>query len=258
MRFVRFQYRTESPRFGWVYEDKVGAIEGNIFGDFRRLEATLPLEEVRLFAPVSPSKIVCLGRNYAEHAREHQAEVPEYPLIFLKPPTTVIGPGDTIRLPPQSKQVEHEAELAIVIGKQGRWIASENAADFILGYTIANDVTARDLQRKDGQWTRGKGFDTFCPLGPWIDSEFQPVDHMITCRVNDVMRQMGSTRDMIFQVPQIITFISSIMTLHPGDILLTGTPAGVGPLVSGDIVEVKIDGLGALRNSVSKETEPVA
>jgi 2-keto-4-pentenoate hydratase/2-oxohepta-3-ene-1,7-dioic acid hydratase in catechol pathway len=241
---------------GWLYEDRIGPIEGNVFGEFRRIEATIPLQEVQLLAPVTPSKIICLGRNYVEHAREHQVEVPEYPLIFLKPPTTVIGPGEFIHLPPQSQQVEHEAELAVVIARRGRWIAADAVFNYILGYSIANDITARDLQRKDGQWTRGKGFDTFCPLGPWIDTEFQPVDHMITCHVNGVMRQMGSTRDMVFQVPQLIAFISSVMTLEPGDVILTGTPAGVGPLVAGDTVEVAIDGLGALRNPVRREPEP--
>jgi 2-keto-4-pentenoate hydratase/2-oxohepta-3-ene-1,7-dioic acid hydratase in catechol pathway len=207
-----------------------------------------------LLAPVVPSKIVCVGRNYAEHAREHQAEVPEYPLIFLKPPTSIVGPGDAILLPPQSQQVEHEAELAVVIGRRGRWIAAEKSTQYILGYTIANDVTARDLQRKDGQWTRGKGFDTFCPIGPWIDTDFDPADAMITCHVNGIMRQMASTRDMVFDIAQLVAFTSSFMTLEPGDLLLTGTPAGVGPLAAGDMVEVKIAGLGALQSKV--QTEP--
>lgn len=253
MRIVRYQLRSEDPRYGWIHEGRVGAIEGDIFSEFRRLEAVTPLEEVRLLAPVTPSKIICVGRNYAEHAREHQVEVPQYPLIFLKPPSSVIGPEEPIYLPPQSQQVEHEAELAVVIGKRGRWISAAEAEQFILGYTIANDVTARDLQRKDGQWTRGKGFDTFCPLGPWIDTEFDPLDHMITCHVNNVMRQMGSTRDMIFQVPQLIAFISSVMTLLPGDVILTGTPAGVSPLAAGDVVEIMVEGLGSLRNPVRSE-----
>jgi len=255
MRIVRYQTRTDDPRYGWTYEGLVGPIEGDLFDQFRRLEATVPLESVQLLAPINPGKIVCLGRNYAEHAREHQADVPEYPLIFLKPPTSVIGPGESIVLPPQSERVEHEAELAVVIGRRGRWIETAQVGDYILGYTIANDVTARDLQRKDGQWTRGKGFDTFCPLGPWIDTAFEPLDNMVTCHVNGIMRQMGSTQDMVFQVPQIITFISSVMTLEPGDVILTGTPAGVSPLVAGDIVEVKIDGLGALQNPVRTEPE---
>lgn len=253
MKIVRYQYKSEAPRYGWLHQDQVGPIEGDIFAEYRRLEADLSLTAVRLLAPVQPGKIICVGRNYAEHAREHQAEVPEYPLIFLKPPSSLIGPGDTIYLPPQSQQVEHEAELAVVIGKRGRWITSEQASSYVLGYTIANDVTARDLQRKDGQWTRGKGFDTFCPVGPWIETEFDPTDAMISCHVNNTMRQMASVHDMVFDVGQLIAFTSSFMTLEPGDLILTGTPAGVSPLAPGDIVEVKIDGLGTLSNPVQNE-----
>ena len=180
--------------------------------------------------------------------------MPDVPLIFMKPSTAVIGPEQTILLPPQSQQVEHEAELVVVIGKLGRWIAPEDASQYILGYTIGNDITARDLQRRDGQWTRGKGFDTFCPLGPWIETELNPADLMITCHVNGEMRQMGSTREMVFQIPQLIAFCSSIMTLEPGDLLMTGTPAGVSPLREGDIVEVAIENLGTLRNPVGTDT----
>jgi 2-keto-4-pentenoate hydratase/2-oxohepta-3-ene-1,7-dioic acid hydratase in catechol pathway len=165
----------------------------------------------------------------------------------------VIGPGDKVLLPPQSQRVEHEAELAVVIGRRGRWISLEEALDYVLGYTIANDITARDLQFRDGQWTRGKGFDTFCPFGPWIETDFDPSDALVTCHVNGEMRQMASTRDMVFSVRQLIAFISSVMTLEPGDLLLTGTPAGVGLLVPGDVVEVSIEGLGTLRNPVASE-----
>ncbi len=161
---------------------------------------------------------MCVGRNYVAHAKEQNAEVPEVPLLFLKPPSALIGHNDTIYLPPQSKQVEHEAELVVVIGKRGRWISPENALDYVLGYTAGIDVTARDLQRRDGQWTRGKGFDTFCPIGPWIETEFDPADALITCHVNGEMRQMASTRDMVFRVNQLIAFASSVMTLEPGDI----------------------------------------
>lgn len=180
--------------------------------------------------------------------------MPESPLLFLKPPSSVIGPDAPILLPPQSERVEHEGELAVVIGKPGRWISPKHAHTHIFGYTLANDVTARDLQRKDGQWTRGKGFDTFCPLGPWIETEFDPSDALLTCHVNGDMRQMGSTRDMVFDVKQLIAFASTIMTLLPGDVILTGTPAGVGPLTPGDVVEVSIEGLGTLRNPVDAET----
>ena len=253
MRFIRYQPPSGAPSFGWVLEDRVGPLEGSPFAEFRRGEALHTLDDVRLLAPIQPSKILCVGRNYVAHAKEYTAEVPEVPLLFLKPPSAVIGPGDPILLPPQSQQVEHEAELAVVISRRGRWISPEEAPNYILGYTIANDVTARDLQFRDGQWTRGKGFDTFCPLGPWIETDFDPADAVITCHVNGEMRQMASTRDMVFGVRQLIAFASSVMTLEPGDLLLTGTPAGVGLLQAGDVVEVTIEGLGTLRNSVTAE-----
>ncbi len=252
MHIIRYQTKKEPPRLGWLLEDKVGPIEGELYGEYRRLEATIPLESVRLLAPAQPGKILCIGRNYVEHAKEHNAEVPKVPLIFMKPPSSIIAPGETIILPPQSQQIEHEAELVVVIGKRGRHITPEQARDHILGYTIGNDVTARDLQRSDGQWTRAKGFDTFCPFGPWIDTEFDPSDALITCRVNGQMRQMASTRDMVFNIGTLIAFISSVMTLEPGDLIFTGTPAGVGPLANGDVVEVDIEGLGKLSNPVGK------
>jgi 2-keto-4-pentenoate hydratase/2-oxohepta-3-ene-1,7-dioic acid hydratase in catechol pathway len=255
MRLICFKSKEYSRQYGWVLDEKVGLIEGSPFGEFRRAEATLTLGEIQLLAPVSPGKIICIGRNYIAHAEEHDAEVPETPLIFLKPPSSVIGPRDTIFLPPQSNQVEHEAELAVVVGKPGRWISAEDALRHVLGYTVANDVTARDLQRRDGQWDRGKGFDTFCPIGPWIETDFDPNDTMITCHVNDELRQMGTTRDMVFTVRQLIVFISSVMTLEPGDLILTGTPSGVGPLQPGDQVAITIEGLGEITNPV--EAEPV-
>jgi 2-keto-4-pentenoate hydratase/2-oxohepta-3-ene-1,7-dioic acid hydratase in catechol pathway len=253
MRIIRYQTASKSASFGWVTEDKVGNIEGSPFSQFNRAVASHQLEEVELLPPVAPSKIICVGRNYIAHAKEHDAEVPEVPLIFLKPPSTIIAHGETIYLPPQSQQVEHEAELAVVISKEGRWISPEDAEDHVFGFTIANDVSARDLQFRDGQWTRGKGFDTFCPFGPWIETEFDPADAVITCHVNEDIRQMASTRDMVFDFKQLIAFASSIMTLYPGDLLLTGTPAGVGTLVDGDIVEVTIEGIGTLRNPVATE-----
>ena len=253
MRLIRFQAKNEPAQFGWVNNDRIGKLVGSPFGEFQRLEATLALDSVVLLAPVLPGKIICVGRNYSEHIKEQKAEVPTTPLLFLKPPSSVIGPSQTILLPPQSQQVDHEAELAVVIGKRGRWIQPNEASSHIYGYTIGNDVTARDLQRRDGQWTRSKGFDTFCPLGPWIDTEFDPTDAIITCHVNDVLRQMASTRDMIFNIAQIIAFSSSIMTLEVGDVIMTGTPAGISPLNLGDVVEAAIDGLGKLRNSVAAE-----
>jgi 2-keto-4-pentenoate hydratase/2-oxohepta-3-ene-1,7-dioic acid hydratase in catechol pathway len=253
MRIVRYQIKNEGPRYGWIFENKVGDIEGNIFSEYRRLEASTPLESVKLLAPSQPSKIVCIGRNYSEHAKELGNDVPQVPLIFMKPPSSIINPGDTIILPPQSKQVEHEAELVAVIGKRGKNISPEQAKDFILGFTIGNDVTARDLQKSDGQWTRAKGFDTFCSFGPWIDTDFDITDALISCKVSGQPRQMASTRDMVFNVSKLVAFISSVMTLEPGDLIFTGTPAGVGPLHDGDVVEVDIDGLGVLSNPVRKE-----
>jgi 2-keto-4-pentenoate hydratase/2-oxohepta-3-ene-1,7-dioic acid hydratase in catechol pathway len=253
MRIVRYQMKNEAPAFGWIFENKVGDIEGNIFGEYRRLEAETPLEAVKLLAPSQPSKIVCVGRNYSEHAKELGNDVPKVPLIFLKPPSSIINPGDAIVLPPQSQQVEHEAELVAVIGKRCKNILPEQAREFILGYTIGNDITARDLQKSDGQWTRAKGFDTFCSFGPWIDTDFDITDALITCKVSGQPRQMASTRDMIFNVGKVVAFISSVMTLEPGDLIFTGTPAGVGPLHDGDVVEVDIDGLGLLSNLVRKE-----
>jgi 2-keto-4-pentenoate hydratase/2-oxohepta-3-ene-1,7-dioic acid hydratase in catechol pathway len=250
VKFVRYQPQKGSPTFGWLSEGQVGPISGSIFGDYLRGELQYPLEMVELLSPVLPSKIIGIGRNYAEHAKEQGVEVPEIPLMFLKPPSSVIGPGEVIVLPPQSQKVEHEAELAVVIGKRARWVDVERASDFILGYTIGNDVTARDLQRRDGQWTRGKGFDTFCPLGPFIETELDPADVIIQCHVNGELRQMGSTQEMIFSIAQLIAYISSTMTLESGDVILTGTPAGIGSLSDGDTVEIKIEGLGILRNPV--------
>jgi 2-keto-4-pentenoate hydratase/2-oxohepta-3-ene-1,7-dioic acid hydratase in catechol pathway len=251
MRYVRFQRRGEAAvRFGWMEGDRIGSIEGPLFGAHRRTAVTWPATAVQLLAPLAPGKIVCVGRNYVEHAREHEAEVPEVPLLFMKPPSAVIGPRAAIVLPEQSQQVEHEAELAVVIGKQARAVVPDQAREVIFGYTAANDVTARDLQRKDGQWTRAKGFDTFCPLGPWIDTEADPGDLRITCRVNGQIRQLASTREMVFSVYQLVAFISGIMTLEVGDVLLTGTPAGVGGLLAGDTVQVEIEGIGVLENPV--------
>jgi len=254
MRIVRYQSGDgKKPKYGWLLGDKVGEIGGNVFGRYRRQEADTPLADVKLLAPCEPSKIVCVGRNYIEHAKELGNQVPKVPLIFLKPPSSIISDGDTVILPPQSVQVEHEGELVVVMGKRGRYITAENTKKYILGYTIGNDVTARDLQRSDDQWTRAKGFDTFCSFGPWIDSEFDPADAVLTCRVNGQMRQMASTRDMVFNVGTLLAYISSVMTLEPGDLIFTGTPAGVGELKNGDEVVVEIEGLGELRNPVRKE-----
>lgn len=252
MRIVRYQEGNKTPKYGWIFDDKVGQIQGNLFGSYKRKEAKIPLSEVSLLPPAIPSKIVCVGRNYIDHAKELGNEVPKMPLIFLKPPSAIISNGDSIILPPQSQQVEHEAELVAVIGKRSKDITAEEADNIIFGYTIGNDITARDLQRSDELWTRAKGFDTFCSFGPWIDTEFNPADAVVTCRVNGQMRQMASTRDMVFNVGVLIAYVSSIMTLEPGDLLFTGTPAGVGKLKDNDEVEVEIEGLGKLANIVTK------
>jgi 2-keto-4-pentenoate hydratase/2-oxohepta-3-ene-1,7-dioic acid hydratase in catechol pathway len=253
MRLIRYQIKNEPVQHGWVNNSLIGPLVGSPFGEYQRSEATIPLEAVQLLAPIQPGKIICVGRNNAEHIKETNAEIPTTPLLFLKPPSAVIGPNQTIFLPPQSQQVDHEAELVVVIGKRGRWVQPSEVSNYIYGYTVGNDVTARDLQRKDGQWTRSKGFDTFCPLGPWIETEFNPADALITCHVNGELRQMASTRDMIFHIYQLIAFISSIMTLEAGDVIMTGTPAGISPLHPNDIVEVAIDGIGNLINNVAEE-----
>ena len=254
MRIVRYETQDgKKPKYGWLLDDKVGEIGGNIFGRYQRKEAETPLADVKLLAPSEPTKILCVGRNYVEHAKELGNEVPKIPLIFMKPPSSVISNGETIILPPQSAQVEHEGELVVVIGKRGRHITTENAKKHILGYTVGNDVTARDLQNSDSQWTRAKGFDTFCPFGPWIDTEFDPADSVVTCRVNGQMRQMASTRDMVFNVGVLISYISSVMTLESGDLIFTGTPSGVRELNDGDEVSVEIEGLGEIKNKVKSE-----
>jgi 2-keto-4-pentenoate hydratase/2-oxohepta-3-ene-1,7-dioic acid hydratase in catechol pathway len=194
--------------------------------------------------------VVGVGRNYADHAAELANPLPEEPLIFVKPATSVVGPGQPVVLPPDSSEVHHEAELAVVVGTVSRNVAAEDASAHILGYTAANDVTARDLQRKDGTFGRAKGFDTFCPLGPAIETEVDPADLQIVCRVSGEVRQDGTTADLVFGVAEIFAFVTRVMTLLPGDVILTGTPAGVGPLVPGDLVEVEIERIGALRNPV--------
>jgi 2-keto-4-pentenoate hydratase/2-oxohepta-3-ene-1,7-dioic acid hydratase in catechol pathway len=229
----------------------VAAIEGHPFGPITFAGPRWALADVRLLSPILPSKVVCVGRNYVEHAAELGNEVPKEPLLFLKPSTSVIGHGDSIRLPVQSKRVEHEAELAVVIGVTGaRNVDRAGAQKAIFGYTCANDVTARDLQRADVQFTRGKGFDSFCPLGPWITTDLDVADREVRCEVNDEVRQLGSTKDMVFDAATLVSYVSHVMTLLPGDVVLTGTPAGVSQLVSGDTCTVTIDGIGTLSNKV--------
>jgi 2-keto-4-pentenoate hydratase/2-oxohepta-3-ene-1,7-dioic acid hydratase in catechol pathway len=247
MRIVRVA-RPNGAAFGQVRDDHVVLIEGHPFGDYRLTNQVAPVDDVRLLAPVIPSKVLCVGRNYADHAAEMGGQVPAEPLIFSKPATSVIGPDDEIKLPALSELVHHEAELAVVISKLTRKVAVQDAMDCVLGYTCANDVTARDLQRSDGQWTRAKGFDTFCPLGPWIETELDPSALRVGCTVNGEVRQDGTTKDLVFDIPQLIAYCAAFATLLPGDVILTGTPAGVGPLVDGDVVTVSVQGIGDLTN----------
>jgi 2-keto-4-pentenoate hydratase/2-oxohepta-3-ene-1,7-dioic acid hydratase in catechol pathway len=235
-------------------ESVILPIHGHPFGEFDLVGAALPATEVKLLAPVLPSKIICVGKNYADHAAEMGGDLPQEPLLFLKPSTSVIGPGDVIVLPEQAKLVHHEAELAIVIGRFCKDVPLSRVPEVILGYTCANDVTARDLQKSDVQWTRSKSFDTFCPLGPWIETDFDPRDREVTCYVGNELRQSGNTRDLVFDIPTLVSYISSQMTLLPGDVILTGTPAGVGPLVAGDQFDIEIEGIGSLVNSVGVAT----
>ena len=231
-------------------ESIVAPIEGHPFVEIRPEGSVLKLADVRLLAPVLPSKVVCVGKNYRDHAAEMGGEAPEEPLLFLKPSTSVIGSGDPIDLPWQSEQVEHEGELAVVIGRMCKDVPVDRVNDVIFGYTIANDVTARDLQKSDGQWTRAKGFDTFCPIGPWIQTDLNSTDADITVTVNGDQRQHSGIDAMVHDVPALVAYVSSCMTLLPGDVILTGTPAGVGPLIAGDSVSVGITGIGTLTNPV--------
>ncbi|MFM7597165.1 MAG: fumarylacetoacetate hydrolase family protein [Actinomycetota bacterium] len=229
---------------------RLRVIDAHPFGEITYTGQELLGSQVRLLAPVLPSKIIAVGKNYAEHAKEMGGDVPAEPMIFLKPSTSVIGPGDTIDLPAMSQQIEHEAELAIVIGRLCKEVPRERVNDVVLGYTCANDVTARDLQRTDGQWGRAKGFDTFCPLGPWINTDVDPSDLAISCDVDGDVRQESRTSEMVRGVPELVSWISTVMTLLPGDVILTGTPAGVSPIVAGDEVAVTIQGIGTLVNTV--------
>ena len=257
MRLVRVA-RPDGPAFGVVRQTDQGEVVELIaphpFAEWQGTGQVAPLDKVKLLAPVIPTKILAIGRNYADHAAELGGEVPPEPLVFAKLSTAVVGPDDAIVLPALSQEVHHEAELAIVVKRIAKQVPVEMAMEAVLGFTCANDVTARDLQASDGQWTRAKGFDTFCPLGPWIETDLDLAGGVaVRCRVNGQTRQDGTTSDLVFTVPQLVSHVSAFTTLLPGDVILTGTPAGVGALRDGDAVEVDIEGIGVLRNPVRAE-----
>jgi len=261
MRYCRLQ-TSNGPRYAAV-EDRDGVTwataliaappESRVTYDAAEAFTPITLADATLLSPVEPSKIVCVGRNYREHATELGNEVPAEPLLFFKPPSSLLAPGAAIRLPAQSSRVDFEGELAIVIGRQARSLnADADLRPYIRGYTIVNDVTARDLQKRDGQWTRAKGFDTFCPCGPFVSTEVNPAAGLfVETRLNGERKQHGFTRDFLFSIPRLLVYITAAMTLEPGDLIPTGTPAGVGPMAPGDTVEVAIEGLGILRNPVA-------
>ncbi|HEX9377647.1 MAG TPA: fumarylacetoacetate hydrolase family protein [Actinomycetota bacterium] len=250
MRLVRFRFGDRIAT-GVLDGDAVQPLRGTFFEQPVPTGEAIPRDDVRLLAPVLPSKVVGVGKNYAEHAREMGGEVPDEPLVFLKPSTSVIGPDDPIVHPPVGERLDYEGELAVVVGRLARRLSPEDAALAILGYTCGNDATLRDLQARDGQWTRAKGFDTACPLGPWIETELDPLDLHLQTRLNGEVRQDARTSDLTFGPAGLIAFVSTFMTLLPGDVILTGTPAGIGPMRPGDRVEVEIEGIGTLSNTVA-------
>ena len=249
MRVVRVLYEGDC-RYGLADTDTVTLITDEPFAAWEP-EGVIPLNHAELLAPVVPTKIVCVGLNYRGHIAEMGHDLPEEPVIFLKPSTSVTGPGAKIEIPQGVGRVDHEAELGVVIGRRTHKASPELARANILGYTCGNDVTARDLQSVDGQWTRAKGFDTFCPLGPWVETDVDPADLLVECLVNGEVRQTARTSEMIFDVSTLVGFVSRVMTLVPGDVVLTGTPAGIGPLRAGDTVEVRIEDVGVLVNTVA-------
>lgn len=249
MRLVRFLAQGR-PACGILNNDEVVELDGEGYASLSSRRAVHRAAEVTILAPCVPTKIVAVGLNYRDHARELGMAVPDDPILFLKPPTSLIGPGETIVYPTMSLQVDYEAELGIVMKDRVSRIAPGQARGHILGYTCANDVTARDLQKKDVQWTRAKSFDTFCPIGPWIETDLDPGDILVESYLNGERKQSSRTSQFIFGIDRLVSFISQVMTLHPGDLIITGTPAGIGPMKPGDQVEVRIEGIGSLINRV--------
>ncbi|MBN1211052.1 MAG: fumarylacetoacetate hydrolase family protein [candidate division Zixibacteria bacterium] len=253
-KYIRFTTKEVTPPLYGVLEDeKVTALASAPWMGIEKTDKSFDLKDIKLKAPVEPSKIVCIGLNYHAHVQASQSadKAPDYPLIFLKPPSSVIGPEEKIIHPQQSERVDYEAELGVVIGKTARKVPEEKAGDYIFGFTCVNDVTARDLQKKDGQWSRAKGFDTFCPVGPWLVRELNYRDVLVEGILNGDIKQSGRTSLMIFNIPFLISYISSVMTLNPGDLISTGTPAGIAPMKPGDKIEVKVEGVGNLVNHMA-------
>ena len=250
MRIARF-HLNDQIRFGVVEDSNVKLLTGEPFEGIHFAGEEVPLSSVKLLAPVNPSKVVCIGMNYAAHAAEIGQDVPDEPLMFFKPVSAIVGPEDQIVLPRQSDQVELEVELAVVIRKQAKDITQSDVKEHVLGFTVGNDVTARDLQFTDLQWARAKGFDTFCPLGPWIETDFDWTDTHVESRINGDVRQKSTTSDMIFDIPTLVSFVSQNLTLYPGDVILTGSPAGISRIDHGDVVECEIEGIGVLRSHVA-------
>lgn len=252
MKIFRFKHEMKS-RYGVLKEENLFPLKGSIFKNFTLEAEGIPISEVSLLPPVKPTKIVAVGVNYKNHAMERGRSIPEEPLVFLKPSSAVIGPNDIIIYPKMAKRVDYEGELALIIKKRAHLIRdNENVEDYILGYSCFNDITARDLQEKDGQFTRAKSFDTFASVGPCISTDIDPARARIKTFLNGKLKQSTSTKNLIFSVPHVVKFISEIMTLYPGDIITTGTPAGVGPMFPGDRVDVQIEGIGILSNTVMK------
>lgn len=249
MNFLRFKYGNTNS-FGILEDEVVRPISGTPFGNFKILDERYSLSELELLAPVDPSKVIAVGLNYIDHANELKMPVPDEPILFIKPPSSVLPPEGKIIYPEMSEQVDYEAELAVVIKKRVKSVTPEEAKEHILGYTCANDVTARDLQKKDVQWTRSKSFDTFTPIGPYIVTDIKPDNLKIELLLNGQICQSSTTANMIFNIYQLVSFISKVMTLLPGDVIMTGTPPGVGAMQVGDVVEVKIEGIGTLRNYI--------
>jgi len=249
MKIVRFT-AGKKVGYGILSGESIQVIEGKPYSRVKLTEDYYQLSEVRLLSPCQPSKVVCLGLNYLSHAKETNAPLPKVPLLFLKPSTAVIGPEDNIVYPDMSKRVDYEGELAIIIKERARGVSAEEALGYVLGYTCFNDVTARDLQASDGQWTRAKGFDTFAAIGPCIETELDPGSAGLETYLNGEMKQKGNTNDLIYSVPEVISFISRVMTLTAGDVIATGTPSGIGPMQPGDTVEIRIESIGTLRNYV--------